>query len=95
MSTIVSALFNLFIVLSSTLPGRVLSALGIGWITYAGLSVALSSVVNLTWSYWNSLPASVYQIASLGGITDAVGITIAALVTRVSLSSVPRLGKLS
>ncbi|ANE55664.1 DUF2523 family protein [Methylomonas sp. DH-1] len=95
MTTIISALFNLFVLLSSSLPGRVLAALGIGWLTYAGLATAVQSVVTATWSAWNSLPAAAYQLASLAGFTDSIGITAAALVARVSVAALPRLGKLS
>lgn len=95
MSSIIAALFNLFIVLGSSLPGRVLSALGIGWLTYAGLSAAVASMVSLTMSNWNAIPATVYQIASLAGFTDAIGITTAAITARVTVAALPRLGKLS
>jgi len=95
MSTIIAAMFNLFITLGSSLPGRVLSALGIGWLTYAGLSAAVASLVSLTLTNWNAIPATIYQIASLSGFTDAVGITTAAITARVAVAAMPRLGKLS
>jgi len=95
MSTIIAALFNLFIGLSSSLPGRVLSALGIGWLTYAGLSSVVASMVTLTMSNWHAIPATIYQICSLAGLTDAVGIATAALTARVTIAALPKLGKLS
>lgn len=95
MSTVIAALFNLFIFLGSSLPGRVLAALGIGWLTYAGLTTAVASLVSLTMSNWNALPLVVYQISSLAGLTDAIGITTAAITARVAVAAMPRLGKLS
>lgn len=95
MTGFLSLLFNLFMVLGTTLPGKVLTGLGIGWLTYTGLSTALNAVISSTWSAWNKLPATVYQLVSLAGFTDMVGIIAAALVTRVAVSALPRLGKLA
>lgn len=95
MSGFLSLLFNLFMTLGTTLPGRVLSALGIGWLTYAGISTAVGALVTQTFAAWNALPATIYQLVSLAGFTDALGITTAAFITRASLSALPKLGKLS
>jgi len=95
MNTLIGALANLFLLLSTTLPGRVLSALGIGWITFAGLSTVTNSLVTNTMSAWGNLPTVVYQIASLGGLTDFLGIVTASIVTRTAISILPRMGKLS
>lgn len=95
MSGFLSLLFNLFMTLGTTLPGRVLSALGIGWLSYAGISAAVAGLVTQTFAAWNAIPAAIYQLVSLAGFTDALGITTAAFVTRAAISALPRLGKLS
>jgi hypothetical protein len=95
MTSILQGLFSLFIALSSSLPSRVLSALGIGWLTYTGLSAVLANLISATFTRWNAIPASIYQLLSLAGFTDAVGIITAAMVTRVTIAALPRLGKLS
>lgn len=95
MSTIISALWSMFLGLSASLPSRVLSALGIGWLTYTGLSTVLGSLISTTMAKWNAIPAAIYQLLSLAGFTDAVGIVTAAMVTRVAIAALPRLGKLS
>lgn len=94
MSTLISSLFALFVTLSASLPGRILATLGIGVLTFASMSTAASVVVSTTMSSWGSLPASAYQVASMAGMTDALGITCAAVVARVSMSSLSRFGRL-
>lgn len=89
------ALSALFVSLASSLPGRVLAALGMGIISYTAVSVAVGTLVDMTMANWNALPATLYQLASLGGFTDAVGILTAALTTKAALASLPRLGVLS
>lgn len=91
----IQALSALFISLASSVPGRVLAALGMGIISYTAVSVAVGTLVDMTISSWNTLPATLYQLASLGGFTDSVGIVTAALTAKAGLASLPRLGVLS
>lgn len=95
MSGILGALFGLFVDLGATLPGRIFATLGIGWLTYTGISTALNTVIASAFSAWGSLPSAVYQIASLGGLTDSIGIITAAMTARIAVSAIPRLGKMS
>ncbi len=95
MTTIIGALFQMFLSLAAMTPGRVLAALSIGWLTFTALTALVNTVVTNTMAQWSAMPAAIYQLASLAGFTDAVGIITGAMVARVALVSVPVLGKIS
>lgn len=74
---------------------RVLVALGIGAISYSGLSLLGSQVQGLVQGYWGGLPAVALQLLTLGGFSQAVGILLGALSARIALVAVGRIGKLA
>ncbi|MDO9141122.1 MAG: DUF2523 domain-containing protein [Methylobacter sp.] len=77
--------------IAGTLTGRVLLALGIGWVSYSGLNVLVSQIVDLVKVNYQSLSGVVLQILNLAGAGDAMGILIAALVTRTALVAIKKL----
>lgn len=76
--------------IAGSIAGRVLLALGIGIVSYAGLSTFVSSVNNQIQANYNSLPSTTLQLANLGGLGDFLSIVTAAFVTRVSLTVLKR-----
>jgi hypothetical protein len=76
-------------------PGRVLASLGMGFISTAAVTTALNGMITIMESHWNNIVSSGFQIISLAGIPTALGITVGAIIFRVSLNSLPKLGKLS
>lgn len=66
---------------------RVLAALGITWLTYEGLDTVAGVLRDTVLSYMGSLPAAGLGLASLAGLTDAVGIALGAIAARVALVS--------
>lgn len=77
------------------LAKKVLVSLGIGFITYAGLSLIGTQVSNQVLSYWGQVPTDMFKMASLLGIPQAVGIMLGGLAARIGLVAVGRLGKLT
>jgi hypothetical protein len=90
----IQALQALFLTLATSIPARVLTSLGLGFITYEGFSGFIEDIATQTMQYWNSLPADIYNLLSLGGFTDALGITLASLTTRAAITLIPFIGKM-
>ena len=88
-------LASLLIGLATSLPGKVLSSLGIGWLTFTGISVASNAVKNGALSAWGSLPSDIATLLALAGFDQAVGIVLGAFVAKATLSALPKLGKLT
>lgn len=76
--------------IAGSLAVRVLISLGIGIISYAGLSTMVTSFSNDIQANYNSLPAATLQLANLGGMGDFLSIVTAAFVTRASLAVLKR-----
>lgn len=76
------------------LAKKVLSALGIGWVSFNGISQLAEQAKESVLNAWGGMPADVLQIASLAGFGTAVGIIISALMYRASLAAIGHLGRL-
>lgn len=80
--------------LATPLAVRVLAALGIGWVTYEGVNVLATSVINSAGGLWGGLTGNVLRMATLLGLSDALAIMLGALTARAALVAIARLGKL-
>jgi len=88
-------LIGLLIGLIDLAPGRILAALGMGFISFGAITVVLNQLISHFTSAWGGLGGASLQIASLAGFPVAMGVVIGALITRASLSAIPKLGKIS
>jgi len=77
------------------LAKQVLLALGIGWLTYEGLSLVGAQVQAEIIGLWGQVSADTLKMASLIGIPQSLGIMLGALAGRIALVSVARLGKVT
>lgn len=77
------------------LAKKVLLALGIGVLTYSGLSVLASQAQNEIISLWGQVPGDMSNMAALLGIPQAFGVILGGVMARVALISVGRLGRIS
>lgn len=77
-----------------TLAGRVLLSLGIGWISYAGVSAALSAVRGHIEAVWGASSAAM-NIMFMAGMGEAVGILLAAFSVRAAFYGIAKLGKVA
>jgi hypothetical protein len=73
-------------VIAAPLAGIVLKSLGIGVVTFAGVSAVLSSISNAIKASYMGAPASVVQVMSLLGFDHAISIIIAAVTVRLTLN---------
>ena len=64
---------------------KALMALGIGTITFTGVTEALQGLITMTTSNWASVPSDVLMLASVAGIPQAIGIITGAFTTRVGI----------
>lgn len=74
---------------------KVLVALGIGTITYAGLSAMAGVGIGLVQQYWGQVGGTTLQIATLGGIPQAIGIVLGAINARMAMMAYGKLGKVA
>lgn len=74
---------------------RVLAALGLGVVTYESLSVLSGQLDGLIRGAWGGLGGAILDIASLGGIPQAIGIILAAYNARLAFLVLKKLSFLS
>jgi len=64
---------------------RILTILGIGTMTFTGVTVALQSLIDMATTNWSSLPSDVLALASIAAIPQCLGIIAGAFVARVGM----------
>jgi anaerobic C4-dicarboxylate transporter len=75
--------------------GKVLAALGVGWITYTATQSAIDQVKEQVQMAWGELPYNAAVLATMAGFDTAFGILLGAYVARATLAAMPKLGKLT
>lgn len=91
MSTLSSALTAL----AGPLAKKVLSSLGIGFLTYAGLDTAVSYGLGLAKSSLAGLSGDIAQIAAMSGLFTALSVIAGGIVASLAMVSLTRLAKLT
>ena len=81
-----------FAAIAGPVAKRVLAALGIGVISYVGISTALNSMLDQALAAWSGLAGEALQLVQLAGVNTAASIYAGALVARVSLMALSKLG---
>lgn len=71
-----------------------LAAVGLGWITFEGVTGLLDQVRNSVMSGWSAMAPTVYDILAMAGFLNAVGIILGAMATIAGLATMSRLGKM-
>jgi len=75
------------------LAKRVLTALGIGWVSFNGITELASQVKDQVMTAWGGLPAEVLAIATMAGFGVAFGVILSAVTYKASLSVMAWLGR--
>ena len=78
-------LATLLMGLAGPLVLRALVVLGIGTMTFTGVTVALQGLIDMATNNWSSLPADLLGLASIAGIPQCLGIIAGAYVARVGM----------
>jgi len=79
-----------FLALVTPLVRRALIALGIGVVSYVGLSEILDLLVQQIQTQMGQAPAAIAGIAGLMGVPDAIGIILGGLTARIALEQLKR-----
>lgn len=80
-----ATLFSFLATAIGPLVIKALLAIGIGTITFTGVTVALQGLIDIAVNNWAGVPAAVLQLASLAGIPQSIGIVCGAMVARTSM----------
>jgi cell division protein FtsX len=75
------------------LATRVLVSLGIGTVTFVGLSAAFGTAAGFVQSYFGSIGGDAANLISLMGVGSAMGILLGALSARLSMIALSKLAK--
>lgn len=63
---------------------RALTILGVGLVTFTGVTAGLQGLVQAAQDNWGALPAAMLGLASLAGVPQALGIIVGAMTARVA-----------
>lgn len=77
--------------ITGSVVARVLTSLGMGFVTYTVLSTLTNTVITHINDAYGGLDGITMALMNLSGFTSAVGIIASALVTRASLLAVKKL----
>lgn len=91
----INSLKLLLVELFDTLGARVLLSLGIGFISFAGYSALIDTLISTAQANWSGMGSDSLALLSLAGFPSGFGIILGAVVARASLSQISKLGKLS
>jgi hypothetical protein len=86
MPVFIAALLGGLVSAAGSLVGRVLIALGVGFVSYQGLDVALTFVKTQTLAAISSMPPEVFQIASTLQLGTAINIMASAYVAKMTIA---------
>jgi hypothetical protein len=64
---------------------RALTMLGIGTLTFTGVTAALNGLIGMAQSNWASVPSDVLALGSIAGIPECLGIIAGAFVARTGM----------
>jgi hypothetical protein len=88
--------FGSFLVgLASPIAKRVIGSLGMGVLTYSGLTAGVNLVVSNVQSLMTVNNSPLYQLLMLLGAGQSMGIILGGLVARVTYMSISRIGRLT
>lgn len=73
---------------------RVMIALGLSLVTYAGMDLVIGQVINSAQSAWGGLPVGILQLAGLAGIGQALSIIFGAILTRVLIWNITKASRI-
>ena len=88
------SLTSWLMVMVDPLVKKGLAAVGLGWVTFEGVTGLLDQVRNSVMAGWSTMAPTVYDILALAGFLDAVGIILGSMATIAGLATMSRLGKM-
>jgi len=86
MPVFIAALLGGLVSAAGSLVGRVLIALGVGFVTYQGLDVSLNFIKTQTLATISSLPAEIFQIVSTLQLGTSINIMASAYAAKMVIA---------
>ena len=83
-------MFAFIMSLATPIVRRILIALGIGLVTYAGYDTLIATAKNHIITQMTGLPANTLQIISLYGLPESLAIILGAFTTAASISALKK-----
>lgn len=80
-----ATLATLLMGLAGPLVLRALVVLGVGTMTFTGVTAAMQGLIDMATNNWSSLPSDLLALASIAGIPQCLGIIAGAYVARVGM----------
>lgn len=81
--------------LATPIARRVLLSLGLGVISYAGLTVVATQIVDAAKSNYEGMAGTVLDLLNLIGTGQALGIVLGGIVARAAFAAISRIGVMS
>lgn len=81
--------------LAVPLARKILVALGIGWLTYESFGFLVTQLQNAVLGAWGQVGGVTFQLLSLAGVPDSLGIILGGFAARAALMGVAKLGKIA
>lgn len=72
--------------------GKIIKSLGVGIVTYGGLSYIQNQFIRHMLNAWDNIPADAVQIMLIGGIGEALNWVLGAVAFSVSYKSMSKFG---
>lgn len=85
---LIAALWGALIPIMSTLVGRVLLALGIGFVTYKGMDATVTFLLDTIKSSLSGMPSEVLQFLAFCWIDKAIGMIFSAWSAALALRTI-------
>lgn len=86
MPIFIAALLGGLVSVAGSLVGRILISLGIGYVTYTGVSVALGAISSEIQGYFTGAPSTVVAMLGMFKADVCVSIITSAIVARLTLN---------
>lgn len=77
------------------LARKILVSLGLGMVSYAGLSLIAEQVRDEIISRYSAISGSVLDLLNLIGFGEAIGIVLGGIIARASFAAISRIGAMS
>lgn len=85
---------RLLLYVSGPILVKILSMLGLGFVSYIGFDVALNLIFNQIHANFGQIPADVMNLLYLSGLPAGMGIILSALFARIALVQVSKIQRL-
>jgi hypothetical protein len=86
--------WNFLLGITGPIVVRVLATLGIGIVTYTGLTAIVQTVYQQIQLSFNSLPSDIAALVFLSGLPQGISIMLSALAARIAMTQVSKIQRL-